>query len=681
MGRFRIFLALGLLGSVVAGPMAPRFAVAHDTKAHKAAIKTPAAVEASALLSSSDAFWTRNALKIGKLGQWETAGKFAKKIADPLARKIIQWHRLREQGVGAGFAEITTFLEQNPDWPDRRRLRMRAEEVMPAAMTPRQVVDWFADAEPRTGDGWLRLGEAHIALGDQDLGHRVLRQAWVERNFTKNAAKTLAKRYKKILTAEDHRRRLDRLLWQGKHWPAQRMLYKVDAGWRALAMARMSLRRGYGNVDSLISKVPKEQAGNLGLTYERLRWRRRKNKKNAAELLNDLPDVTPYPEKWWDERQVLARRALAAGHISEAYRMASKHGLAEDGADLAEAEWLSGWIALRFLKDYDVAHKHFARMYKAVQYPISLARGAYWSGRAAEDAGDNAVSVAWYEKAAAYPTAYYGQLAFARLNPNASLPAPAIFAADTEEFAAFSKHELVRVVRMLGAAKVDDAIRPFILRLHDLTESPGWSTLTAQLARVNGRPDLAIAVAKRASRVGDPASGLGYPMLAPPELPKTTTAKRPEAPLTLAVIRQESAFRVNAKSRAKARGLMQLMPATAKKVAKGLNLHYSSARLMSDANYNMTLGQSYLAGMIDRFDGSYVLALAAYNAGPHRARRWIKDNGDPRERGIDAIDWIEMIPFRETRNYVQRVLENLQIYRSKLAGTEIALGLENDLHH
>ncbi len=661
--------------------MVPHAALAHKTKPHKAAVKSPAATEASALLSSSDAFWTRNALKIGKLGQWKTAQKFANKITDPLARKIIQWHRLQKQGVGAGFTEITTFIEQNPDWPNLRRLRMRAEEVMPTSMTPHQVVDWFNRAAPRTGDGWLRLGEAHIALGNRELGHRVLRQAWIERNFTESAAKTLAKRYKKILTAEDHRRRLDRLLWQGKYWPAKRMLYKVDAGWRALAMARMSLRRRHGNVDSLIAKVPKEHAGNLGLTYERLRWRRRKDKKNAAELLKGLPEITPYPEKWWDERQVLARRALAAGDISEAYQIASKHNLAEDGADLAEAEWLSGWIALRFLKDYAAAHKHFARMYAAVKYPISLARGAYWSGRATEDAGDKEASVAWFKKAATYPTAYYGQLAFARLNPDASLPVPATFAADAEEMATFSQHQLVRVVRMLGVAKVDDAVRPFILRLHELAKTPGWSTMTAQLAWANGRPDLAITVAKRASRVGDPASGLGYPILLPPELPNTTTAKRPEASLILALIRQESAFRVNAKSRAKARGLMQLMPATAKKVAKDLKLHYSSVRLVTDANYNMTLGQSYLAGMIARFGGSYVLALAAYNAGPHRAKRWIKNNGDPREHDVDAIDWIEMIPFSETRNYVQRVLENLQIYRSKLARTEVALGLEDDLHN
>jgi len=661
--------------------MVPRAALSHKAKPHNSVVKTLAPVKASSFLSSSDAFWTFKALKLGKLGQWKTAQKFANKITDPLARKIIQWHRLQEKGAGIRYKEIATFIEQNPEWPNHRQLRMRAEEAMPAAMTPRQVVDWFERAALQTGDGWLRLGEAYIALGDRELGHRVLRQAWIERNFTKSAAKTLARRYKKILSAKDHRRRLDRLLWQGKYLPAQQMLYKVDAGWRALAIARMSLRRRHGNVDSLIAKVPTQLAGNLGLIYERLRWRRRKNMINATELLKNLPEVIPYPEKWWDERRVLARRALAAGHMSEAYRIASKHGMSENGGYLAEAEWLSGWIALRFLKDHAAAQKHFSKMYGAVNYPISLARGAYWSGRATGESGDKAASVAWYKKAASYQTTYYGQLAFAQLNPDARLPMPITFAADPEEILAFSKHEQVRVVRILSAAKANEAIRPFILGLHNLAKSPGWLSMTALLARANGRPDLAITVAKRADRVGDPASGLGYPLLVPPELPKTSMAKRPEVPLTLAVIRQESAFKVNAKSRASARGLMQLMPATAKKVAKDLKLRYSSMRLMTEPNYNMTLGQSYLARMIDRFDGSYVLALTAYNAGPKRAKRWIMDNGDPRDRGVDAIDWIEMIPFRETRNYIQRVLESLQVYRTRLAKTEVALRLEDDLHH
>ncbi len=319
-------------------------------------------------------------------------------------------------------------------------------------------------------------------------------------------------------------------------------------------------------------------------------------------------------------------------------------------------------------------------MHDAVRYPVSVSRGAYWLGRVAEAAGNVDAQKSWYTAAAHHARSYYGQLAAARLNPGASLPIGQEPEPTADERQAFAQHEMVMVVRMLGDNDAADYIRPFVSALSTANHTPEWKSLVARLARQSGRPDLSVRVAKRAARIGIDLPGSGYPSLTPPPTPKRLKTPRPEIPFVLAVIRQESAFWVKARSHANAQGLMQIIPPTAERVAKAMGMSYSRHRLTSDPDYNMTLGQAYLSTVLAEFDGSYLLALSAYNAGPARARRWIKENGDPRSKEVDAIDWIEMIPFDETRNYVQRVLENLQVYRSRLADTEVALALENDLH-
>ena len=648
-------------------------------------VLSPGHAVASDALSSTDALWTRNALKAAEISRWVTASKFAKRIKHPLAAKLLTWRRLTAGANNTTFSEIDSFLKANPDWPYQRRLLRHAERLMPFTMTPEETFIWFANREPASAEGAMRLGAAHIVAGETEKGRQMIRRAWIDGNFTKADQKALYRRFRRILSRDDHIARMDRLLWNGKTSQARRMLYKVPADWQKLAQARFSLRRRRGNVDYLVAKVPSTLSGHLGLVYERLRWRRRKGKENAIDLLKGLPDALPHPELWWREKASLARQSLRKGHISEAYLMAKSHGLKPGGADYADAEWLAGWIALRFLKDHDVARQHFEQLYEAVNYPVSKARAAYWAGRAAEAKGGEAsdeAAVSWYRKAAEHPFAYYGQLAFTRLRPGSSLtlPSPVSVAAAEAEAEAFKAHELVGVVKILHDVGERGLMRAFIQRLFELSDKPGWWSLTAWLAREAGRPDLAVRIAKRANRDGTALLDVAYPTLEPPALPKTAKNSPPEVPLTLAVIRQESAFRIDAKSRANARGLMQIIPPTAKTVSKGLKMRFSRVKLMTDPKYNMTLGQSYLGGLIQDFNGSYVLALAAYNAGPHRVKRWLKAHGDPRRSEVDAIDWVEMIPYNETRNYVQRVLENLQVYRLRLTETEVALGLADDLH-
>jgi len=630
-------------------------------------------------LDTHDKLWTNKALYAMDRGRWQTTGKYARQIKDSLARKFLAWNVLSRTNRVARFELITDFLRQNPQWPRQQQLRKRAEETLGLHIPAQQVLAYFRKNRPVSATGNSRLAGALLDVGRLDEARRLVRKTWINGNFPKAEEVDFYKNFRHLLTSGDHIKRMDRLLWDGQYWPARRMLPRVPKDWRALAEARFSLRRQTGNVDRLISRVPDVLKNDPGLLYERLRWRRQKGKDDAIDILKSPPPELERPELWWRERAVIVRDSLAKGHITEAYRLVSDHRLA-GGAAYADAEWMAGWIALRFLGDPETARRHFEKMYVAVRYPISRARGAYWIGRSLEAAKQGEKATQWYGKAAAYPTTYYGQLATARFRPDQSL----IFADDPvvgrQQRQSFDSHELVRVVRMLGQLGQQDRIRPFIGRLYQLSTEPAWRKMTAALAKSEKRPDLAVWVAKRSSRDGREIMSAAYPALDPPVITSVSKSSRPEPPFVLALIRQESAFRIDAVSPARAKGLMQLMPATARTVAKRVNIQYSSSRLTRDPTYNMTLGQYYLSGVLDRFDRSYVLALSAYNAGPSRVNQWIRAFGDPRDKDVDAIDWVEMIPFEETRNYVQRVLENLQVYRTRMAETEVALRLEDDLH-
>jgi len=638
-----------------------------------------AAGPALAALSADDVRAAKAAFQALDDKRIKRATRLAGRIDDKLPLKVISWYRFTGDGATASFEEISAFIRQNPDWPRQDRLRRNAEEAMPENLPADQVLTWFGGRKPESGAGLIRLGAALIEKGEKKKARAVVRYAWINGNFGKKQERRFYKRYRKLLTREDHLARLDRLLWEGRIWPVRRMLWKVDPDYRALGIARFLLRHRRGNVDKAIAKVPAALKNNLGLVYERLRWRVRKGRDmDARNMLVTLPQALPYPEKWWKERARIARKAISRGHMSEAYRVARGHGL-KSGPAFAEAEWLAGWVALRFLKDHEKAMDHFLKMFVAVKYPVSRARGAYWVARAAEAMHEDAQAEAWYETAAKHRTTYYGQLALARLSNGHGPDLPAAPKPGSKEKAAFNSNELVRVIRVLSAIDEKERLKPFLLRLQELRPSPGWRVLAADLAGSHGRYDVAILISKKAARDGIKLVSAGYPALRLPGPPKGRQAFALERPLVLAMIRQESAFYPKAISPAGARGLLQLMPRTAKKIAKRARLPYSRRRLREDPRYNLVLGQSYLRGLLDTFKDSYVLSLAAYNAGPARARKWSKANGDPRDNAVDAVDWIELIPFEETRNYVQRVLENLQVYRTRTLGAQLAQNIEKDL--
>ncbi|MCW8862730.1 MAG: lytic transglycosylase domain-containing protein [Rhodospirillales bacterium] len=626
------------------------------------------------VISGDDLHQADKAFKEMSKGHWKQALAIATNIADPLPAKILRWMDYTRPGTDASFEEIADFIEQNPTWPSQYSLRRRAEEAMPLTIPGNVILAWFSKHDPVSIDGEIRLIAALLDNDQKDEAIQRIRKSWVEGNFGNKQERSFYSHYRGFLTYQDHVERSERLMWEGRATPARRMLWRLNAADRALAEARIMLMRNRGNVDRAIARVPGNLRSHPGLIYERLRWRRRKGMDLAArELLDPPPENLVVPEKWWGERSLLARRALQDGHISEAYRLAAEHALSE-GASYAEAEWLAGWIALRFLNEPDTAYRHFNAMYQSVSFPVSRSRGAYWLARAAGARGDEKLARDWFITAAQHPTTFYGQLAMNAASPNGDLSMPPSPAPTAEDKKAFTENELTRAIALLKQLDVSDPVRAFINALYDDRDTPGWHTLLAHLTQQIDRPDLGVVIAKKAIRDGN-FMGSGYPSV---DVPNETEGAMDKA-LVQAVIRQESAFQTDATSPVGARGLMQLMPGTARMTAKSMNIHYSRDKLTRDPGYNISIGTKYLGSLIEKYDGSFVLALAAYNAGPSRVNQWIGIHGDPRDRSVDAIDWIELIPFDETRNYVQRVLENLVVYRHGLGETKVATILADDL--
>jgi soluble lytic murein transglycosylase len=628
---------------------------------------------AAAALSGSDRLTYQSAFKAAEDEKWPQANAMAARAKDPLLAKVILWMDLMRPDSDHPFSDYARFIAQNPDWPGQAALQSQAELAMPLDAPSKEVLAWFGKREPRTLAGAMQLGRALQANGEKTQATKVLRRGWVELDSGEDDEKRFLGKFGGLLTGDDHIARLDRLLWDNKQDAARRMMSRVDAAHRALGEARLGLRNGKGNATKLVARVPKKLQRDAGLVYERARWRRRNDLHDSIpELFVPPLKQVSRPDILWREIEDAARKALARGEPKTAYKLAVQHG-AKDGTTFAEGEWLSGWIALRFLHDPKTASVHFKRLHAAVSSPISKARAGYWAGRAAEDLKQKNEAQKWYADAAQYSTTYYGQLAAQRAGYNGPLHFPAVPAPSKQQQAALLKRELAQVVQQLHEIDEADRARTFLLRLVDLADSPAEHRLVADFAGSLGRNDLMVAAAKASRLDGVELVEQLFPMLSVP------AGETPEKALTLAVIRQESAFQEDAVSSAGALGLMQLMPATAKSVAKKSGLRYAKGRLTSDPGYNITLGRAYLNELLGKFGGSYVLSIASYNAGPGRTVEWLGKNGDPRRKTVDTIDWIESIPFSETRNYVQRVIENVQVYRHRLGGTQIAISIEQDL--
>lgn len=591
---------------------------------------------------------------------------------DPLMDAVVQWDRLRRDTGPTSFAEIAAFLRAHKGWPQETVLRKRAERLIDDTVPGQARIDYFRDFPPLTSLAKYRLAEALLVARRFTEANDWARSAWVSGGLDTVTEIQLQQLFSGALTPADHLSRLDRLLWSGQTSAAARMFPVVTADRVAWANARIALRQGGPAASAALASVPLGLRNDPGLIFDQVQWLKRTNNMAAARTLLSTYDTAPGavldPEQWLKLRIEMARGAMREGQFDAAYRLAADHHAFPLGKPLAErslgerqgfidCEWFAGWLALRKLARPADALIHFQRMRDAALTPVSQARGDYWSGRAAQASGDPTART-YYAAAATHADYYYGQLAAERLGPTLTLPAAAPVTIDPATRAAFDSDELVRVVRDLG--ELGDRTRQtmFMKALVDRSDAPEQQRMLADLGRAIDRPDLGVLTGK-AARAGSELALLdvAYPRL---ELP---AALSPSWTMVHAIARQETQFDRAAISAANARGLMQLVPATAAEQAGKLGLPYSQSRLTEDPVYNVTLGAAYFERIRDNLAGSHLLAVAAYNAGPGNLRKFLALNGDPRiPGGVDVVDWVELIPFSETRDYVQRVLSNAVVY-------------------
>ncbi len=607
--------------------------------------------------------------------KWATALKVSKKARDKSLFNLVSYLHLIKSNNAASFYDYSVFINNNPDYPRINRLRYLAEhKINLKTNSPISIKKWFNGEVPLSDYGRIKLGEILLLEGKVDEGSKLIKEGWIKAKLSKAQLRHLRKKYKKIITVEDNIKRADWHAWESKHWDVQRMLRYLPKDYTLLYRARQLLMSQSYGVDAAISKIPQKFKNDIGLAYDRLKWRRRRGRvEPSLEILFKLPNDPEKiirPEIWWKERAILSRSLIYKKKYALAYKVSSNHSMSE-GPQYAEAEWLSGWIALIFLEDPNMALSHFKNFYNNVGYPISLSRGAYWIARTYKTIKNNQKSNEWYKEAAKYLNTYYGQLAFNEIYPNESFTLVDQIKASEDLQKQFNKNPLVKIVYLLKELDKSKYTKDFLKHLSKIDIKNGSEILAGKLSVEIERYDFAIQIAKQASYEKRFHNEINYPIITTPEI--VNQKRMPKSELVLSVIRQESEFDQKANSYVGARGMMQLMTYTAKLVAKQAKLPYVKSRLTTDPSYNIKLGSYYLAGLLEEYEGSYPFALAAYNAGPRRVKYWKKINGNPQKGKISYVDWIELIKFKETRNYVQRVLENINVYRYILSGKPIKI--------
>lgn len=611
--------------------------------------------------------------------QWNTARNLIATLDDADARSLGQWYYFYRRDPNVDLAQATAFLDGHNDWPARSRIQRHAEAQLDDETPSARVFDLFKTRDPITGTGKRHFVRALMARGDVEAAQIYLRESWRDHRFSISDERRILSDYGSWLTPRDHIAKVDHLLWARQVTNARRHFNRLPVRERRVAQVRAAFYVRASTAERLYRALPAADQQDPGVLHAAIRYYRRSdNQDRAIALVRSLPDdpkALRNPARFWDERNLLMRWALKNGRFMDAYEMANAHGL-EDGLDLADAEFNAGWIALRFLEEPARAEAHFTALASWATSPISTARAYYWLGRAAAARGQADLAASRYGVAARFIFTYYGQLAAEEIGGAMAaqkfVPTASVMPADRT---AFDERAVARAFRMISDLNDRNALLIFSYHLDDRLESPGEYLLLSEITAGEDAPHLTIRAGKTAVRKQKLIPELSYPILSVPE--RATRFVNPEVIMGLS--RQESEFNPRAYSRAGARGVMQLLPSTAQITARKERIAYSRDALLSDAAYNITIGSAHLSHLLERFDGSFIMTFVGYNAGPHRVTRWIDEYGDPRTQAVDAIDWVELIPFSETRNYVQRVHENIQIYRARINDEAIAGALSNDL--
>ncbi|MBB3934537.1 lytic transglycosylase domain-containing protein [Aureimonas phyllosphaerae] len=586
-----------------------------------------------------------------------------------LDRHIMSWAIALRGTSDVPAAEIAHTAIELRGWPGMSTIRANLERaLLRDPMPARDVVSAFASDRPQTPEGAMALAQAYLALGQAGKAKELIVHSWRNDRLDKALEQRMLTTFGTLLTRADHKYRMDKLLYADRVGDASRVA--TMAGAESLFKARAASIQGAGNADLLLAAVHPSLKSDPSYLFTAAENLRKKDRiLEAAAILEKAPRDRASlvdGDAWWNERRIISRMLLEKGERKAAYRLVAAHS-AEGVTEAVEAEFHSGWYALRYLNDPSTAAKHFARISQISSRPLTQSRAYYWMGRAAEaGGGGNARDL--YARAARFGATYYGQLAAAKLGRSPgeiSYPSPS-----AGERRAFENREAVQAIKRLesiGSAWRADSLYK---ALADELNSPGELAILASMAEKRGDHSLALGVGKAAYSRGVDAPALAFPVGV---IPASANISASGKALAYAIARQESAFNPTAKSPVGALGLLQVMPATGRSLAKNAGLSYSDSKLQNDVSFNTLLGTQYLGQQISNFDGSYILTFAAYNAGPRRAREWIDRFGDPRRKSIDeVVDWVELIPFTETRNYVQRVMENYQVYKMRLgAGFDI----------
>ena len=626
-------------------------------------------IEKSSILNQRDFEKAKETIKFVNARKWNSAMKSAKKVKNSEFRTLINWMYLKTTGNAATFIDYKNFIEQHSDYPRINRIKYLAEQkIYLRNNSPTSIINWFQKNPPLGGLGKIKLAEAYLEQAKTDQVMLLIQDGWITADISKNDLGYYRAKFKKFLTTEDHLKRADNLAWNRKYWDLKIMLKYLPKDERALYNARQILISNSYGVDNAISKVPNHLKKDPGLEFDRLRWRNRRGRlEGSLEILYNNANKTESqmvrPDKWWEERKSVARTLIYKKRYKTAYKIASEHSLSA-GPYFAEAEWLSGWIALSFLNSPEYAINHFQNFYNNVGYPISLARGAYWLATTYKTLGNIELANEYFAKGAKFPMTYYGQLSFNEIKPGENFELLDESKFDKNYEKEFNENKLIKHVILLSELNATKYAKDIIKHLATLNVDQGSEVLAARLSTRVERYDYAIQISKLASYEKRFFNKYNYPIISTPK--EINNKLMPDPSVVLAIIRQESEFDRKANSYVGARGMMQLMKYTAKIVAKQAKLPYSINRLTSDPDYNIKLGSYYFDSLMNDYNGIYPFAIAAYNAGPNRVKTWRRINGDPSKNELSYVNWVELIRFKETRNYVQRVLENINVYKYML---------------
>jgi soluble lytic murein transglycosylase len=636
---------------------------------------TPAAVAATSSTSRADMDAVENVIELIRKHNPTDATQAESAIADPVARKLAEWIILRSDDNGASVERYRAFLAANPSWPSQTFLRRRLEAAMWDDHREDGVVwSWFENESPVSAKGRFSLARVMLARGDRTNAERLVREAWRNDPMSEDTESTALDLFGALLTAADHKARMDTLLYGSEHEAALRAAKRLGAGYVALAKARIASYKKASNTRELLEAVPHELHNDPGYIFSKIQLLRREEKfAEAGQLMLSAPrdPARLYNlDEWWIERRLIARKMLDLSEHRTAYLIARDAALPTRDIYKTEQEFTAGWIALRFLNDPAAAMQHFARIGVGSVNPTALARAGYWQGRAQEAAGRAQEARAAYTAAAEQSTSYYGQLARAKLG----LPQIELNAAPSGRGA--ERLEIVRAVQVLYDLDEGEIAVPI---LADMGENGDGEALAGlgELASRHSDARGMLLVGKAALNRGLPFDFYAYPVMGIPSY--RAIGPEVERSVIFSIARQESAFNPRDVSAAQAYGLMQVTPDAGRYVCKRAGVGFDLARMKTDATYNVTLGAAELGGLLEDYRGSYIMTFAAYNAGRGSVKKWIDRYGDPRDPKVDAVDWVELIPFSETRNYVQRVMENLQVYRARFGGGT-RLQIEADLH-